>query len=436
MNFEVLKRSYLKRNILIGVLVVAVISACVLTFTRAKYRTIQSIKIAEGQINYKIPDFNMVSLYIANGSGEYVEADTIPSSGYALNTEQSYCGQSQDGKIMKDNTVNILYNNGSVSISNLTKKGTKCYLYFDEYEAPRLLANAILEGKSIQTRNDFSTILANNTNGIIYRTNDNDGTTYYFAGNTDENWVRFGGYYWRIIRINGDGSIRMIYTGEDEGSVQDANRSGDSTLISLDGNTRGYQFNEETDLSEYVGLQYTIGNQHGNTANNDMLNILNTWYLENIPSSSQGYIDNTAWFCSDRDMASEYNWNGPIVRYAAWERLITNKEPTLQCNNVNDQLKLSNGVGLITADEAAFAGFIYVTVANQSCYLFTSRSFWTMTPAQGDNADVFVIFGNATLYAHSSSYSYGVRPVINLKSDTLITGDGTSSNPYTVEGAT
>ena len=59
-----------------------------------------------------------------------------------------------------------------------------------------------------------------------------------------------------------------------------------------------------------------------------------------------------------------------------------------------------------------------------------------MTPAQGDNADVFVIFGNATLYAHSSSYSYGVRPVINLKSDTLITGDGTSSNPYTVEGAT
>ena len=94
MEFEVLKRSHIKRGIVIGEVVVFIISAIILNFTRAKYRSVSSVPIINSEINYKVPDLNMVSLYVANEEGVYEEADTIPSSGYTLNIEQSYCGRS------------------------------------------------------------------------------------------------------------------------------------------------------------------------------------------------------------------------------------------------------------------------------------------------------------------------------------------------------
>ena len=80
MKFEVLKQSHLKRNIMIGVVAVAIISACVLTFTQAKYRTTQSISLANGTINYKPYDFKVLAMYQEGDSG-YVEIDEMPGSG-------------------------------------------------------------------------------------------------------------------------------------------------------------------------------------------------------------------------------------------------------------------------------------------------------------------------------------------------------------------
>ena len=132
MEFEVLKRSNLKRNIIIGVIAVLIISAIILNFTRAKYRSVATTPLIHSEINYKVPDLSMVSLYVANEEGTYKEADTIPESGHTLNTQQSYCGLSNNGEIIKDDTVSIVYENGQVNVLGITKKGTKCYLYFDE----------------------------------------------------------------------------------------------------------------------------------------------------------------------------------------------------------------------------------------------------------------------------------------------------------------
>ena len=123
MEFEVLKRSHVKRNILIGVAAILIISAIVFNLSRAKYRVTDSVPIINSEINYKVPDLNMVSLYIANEEGEYIEADTIPESGYTLNTEQSYCGRSNNGEIIKDESIILTYENGSMTFSNVTKKG-------------------------------------------------------------------------------------------------------------------------------------------------------------------------------------------------------------------------------------------------------------------------------------------------------------------------
>ncbi len=90
MKFEVLKRSHVKRNIIIGIVVVSIISAIILTFTRAKYRTTQSIPLVYGTINYDLADSNLVGVYINSDSG-YTKTDTIPESGYVLNEEESYC---------------------------------------------------------------------------------------------------------------------------------------------------------------------------------------------------------------------------------------------------------------------------------------------------------------------------------------------------------
>ena len=79
----------LKRNIIIGVVIVLIISALVLQFTHAKYRVTQSVPLANGVVNYSAADVNVVSIYVNTDNG-YEKTDTIPDSGYVLNEEESY----------------------------------------------------------------------------------------------------------------------------------------------------------------------------------------------------------------------------------------------------------------------------------------------------------------------------------------------------------
>ena len=88
MEFEGLKRGHLKRNIIIGIVAVLLISAVILNFTRAKYKTAQDVPIASGTINYELGDVNLIGVYLQNGD-DYTKSDTIPDSGYTLNEEKS-----------------------------------------------------------------------------------------------------------------------------------------------------------------------------------------------------------------------------------------------------------------------------------------------------------------------------------------------------------
>ena len=223
MKFEVLKRSYLKRNLIIGIIIVGIISAIVLNFTKAKYRTTQSIPLVSGTINYTKPDLNVVAMYQENENGEYESINKVPTSGYALNEEESYC----EVNGIKDSSITMNYNNNVVNIG-IKEKGTKCYLYFDKQSGVKdiILSNY----DTILTRENFDSTITNTTTGTIYKSKDSSqyddyGEVYYFAGNPTDNWVKFAGFYWRIIRINGDGSIRMIYQGTS------ANMTGAETQI-------------------------------------------------------------------------------------------------------------------------------------------------------------------------------------------------------------
>ena len=269
MKFEVIKRSHVKRNILIGVLVVLILSAIILTFTKAKYKITESIPLVNGTINYELSDFNLIGAYIQEGDS-YTQVDEIPTSGYEFNVEKSYCTVNNENI---NATLNYDMETQNLTITPLTTKGTKCYLYFDEKASG---GDYILAGDNPPT---------NST------TDWTGGTSYYYTGNPN-NWVQFGGFWWRIIRINGDGSIRMIYQGTS------ANTTGSGTQIGTSA------FNSSANNKTYVGLVYNTSSQHGYGTNSTIMNTLNNWYNSNLASYEEDYIDTGAGFCSDRNMAS------------------------------------------------------------------------------------------------------------------------------------
>ena len=163
MEFEVLKKNHLKRNIVIGVIAVLIISAIILNFTRAKYRVTQSIPLVNGTINYSLADLNIVALYI-----DGVAADELDSSkNYTLDTTQSTCTY-KDGSTIQNLTLNYDSDTGAFSITPYTTKETKCTLYFDEYNPYTGRDYILSHYDTILTRNDFSTTVTNTTTGTIY----------------------------------------------------------------------------------------------------------------------------------------------------------------------------------------------------------------------------------------------------------------------------
>ena len=435
MNFEILKLSHLKRNIIISIIVVLIISAIVLNFTRAKYRVTQSIPLVNGTINYTPYDFTMVAMYQEDDSGEYVSIGQVPSSGYILNAEQSYCEVNGE----RDNNTQIEYKNGLVNFLGVSEKGTKCYLYFDEQA---LVRDMLLANYSTQlTRTNFDEIVTDTTTGTIYYEDTSKGRTYYFAGNPTDNLVRWAGFYWRIIRINEDGTIRMIYQGTS------ANTTGSGTQLQKN------SFNDSYDDNMYAGYMYTSGSVHGLGKSSTIKGILDNWYENNLLIYTDD-LDGNAGFCNDRlPSTSNATGNGSggigttVTYYGAYIRLYTNKAPTFECENSSDLYTTSgssqgNGalqypVGLIGTDEVAYAGGVYGSSnINQSYYLYTGEDYWTMSPYDFCTfgwLNVSIVNSNGCINSAHVSSNRGVRPVVNLKADVTISGgNGTSETPYVV----
>ena len=432
MNFEILKRSHVKRNIAITFVVITIISAVILNFTRSRYRVTQSIPLVNGTINYTLPDLNIVGLYI-----DGVEAEELDSSKiYILDTTQSTCTY-KDGTEISNLTISYDSATGGLSISPYTTKGTKCTLYFNEQVFVR---DTLLANYSTQTtRTNFRTTVTNTTTGTIYYADTSKGRTYYFAGNPRDNWVRWANLYWRIIRINEDGTIRMIYQGTS------ANTTGTATQ------TQTSAFNTSYTDNMYVGYMYQSNQPHGLTSSSTIKGILDTWYQNNLARYADD-LDGNAGFCGDRTpstSSSSSNGSGgtgtTYTYYAGYVRLYgqSNGVPTFECANDSDLYTTSGSsdgnkalqypIGLISMDEAWYAGGY--SSSNSSYYLYTGQTYWTMSPYyfHRGGACVFRVHAYGDLDYNSVDDEYGVRPVVNLKADVQISsGSGTSSNPYTI----
>ena len=286
------------------------------------------------------------------------------------------------------------------------------------------------------TVNDDGTVQvtrAESANGYLCSAPDDYGTSYYYRGNVTNNYVKFGkneqgqDMYWRIIRINGDDSIRMIYDGTS------AHANGESSEDRRIGES---EYNSNYSSLSYVGYMYGdtsssagFEENHANINNSVVKNYLDNWYENTFLGQEEAnYISDTL-FCNDRDILLT------SIYYS--------ESLTLQCSRQSDRFTVEdkitgNGalvypIGLITNDEVFAAGGY--TTTNTNFYLYTGFNFWTLTPYDDTERYANVHFVNSL--GRSGNYSYvtnlsGIRPVINLKADSLKFGDGTANNPYRV----
>lgn len=261
-------------------------------------------------------------------------------------------------------------------------------------------------------------------NGLFVQKNDSTKSnygfsTYYYRGSVTNNYVKLGTYkadvinkisdgnseteklvaksgddiLWRIVRINEDGSIKLI----SEYNI-----------------TNGYHIWNSNNLSKYV---------NDDSTKSDIKATLDNWYNENI------YVDNNidskiqkGDFCND--ISDNYS--------TLYNRIITSQSPIFTCPN--DAIMVNEKVGLISMDEMIYAGALKSPVENNTTYLNNNSYFWTISPRSSSYifawSPDYLTFGATDA---NDSTAASARPVITLKSDVIvIDGDGSKDNPYVI----
>lgn len=271
--------------------------------------------------------------------------------------------------------------------------------------------------------------------------------------------------YWRIIRVNGDGSIRLIYTGTTAPTEsQKVSMTGDDTQIG----TSVVNSKASSDYSykiEYTGFMYELGKQHGLTNDSTIKQVLEDWFVTTSlvtdyrvdeTVADQIYCNDRTIFGSNSDGTGEYEDLSSIRNsyfyFGATNRTYyssNNVHPTLKCANNDDRFtvgkinEIGNStlifpVGLITMDEVYFAGLISTMNRNENHYLYTNKLWYIGSPHANHggeivHAAVLPDTSTAALGDINQNYASGVRPVISLSSNVQLIGSGTWDDPYEVD---
>jgi len=291
---------------------------------------------------------------------------------------------------------------------------------------------------------------------------DDYGTSYYFRGAVTNNYVEFANKCWRIVRVGGDGSVKLILhndnTAKAANPCNSANNSTTAAFARYSGTTYTSRFNTNYDDNAYVGFMYgTVGSStyaatHANTNKSTILTNLETWYTNNLKTYADTIAD-TVW-CNDKTNVTDtsydpwgwtpngYGYGKNVTYYGATQRLISTNGrtggtgPSLKCNS--GLSKINSKVGLITADELAYAGYA-AALKNTTTYLqenATGTDWLSLSPSVFFSVYAFVWSvngGSGDFGNYSVNSDGGVRPAISLIISTTISGGtGTSEDPYVV----
>ena len=440
--------------------------------------------VTNGYLQYKITS--------TNGGYNMTEFKDVPKSETATDTILAYSA-SIDVGVTQTYTVEFKYSNDeSANQSEDMGKTLSGKLFITEgTEQLTLLSQLLADKSTVLTRTDFSKVLTDNNTKTLYTSTEDSKTVYYFAGNATDNWVKFGtfasdgpvrGYYsatistykeyttleecnsassyntncsypwrkgdpmyWRIIRTNSDGSVRLLYHG--------------TSTTATDAYIGTSKFNSGRDNIAYVSYMYgslgSIANARTNQTNSSTIKTaIDNWYKDYLNTNYGKYISTTAVYCNDRSTSDNTSLDN--TSFGARIRLQANKTPSYNCATIEDKFtvdkstgngKLTYPIGLMTADEVVFAGGQWFTDAKPWYYYNSangistgSEYWWLLSPyrwhTSASLAQVFHVYGSA--YPGKLSYedandTQGVRPVLSLKSCIKYsTGNGSPETPYEI----
>ena len=399
--------------------------------------------VTEGYLQYKITSTNGYNM---------TEFKDIPKSSAPKDTILAYSVSIPVG-VTQNYTIEFKYSNDeSVDQSDDMGKKLSGTLFITEgTEDPnKTLYNQLLVDKSTKlTRTDFGKVLTNDNTNTLYTSTEDSKTVYYFAGNATDNWVKFGknasnqDLYWRIIRTNSDGGVRLLYHG--------------TSTTATDAYIGTSAFNSSYNNIAYVSYMYgstgSIPNARTNQTNSSTIKgVIDTWYAKNMTSYTK-YLSTTAVYCNDRTYTVSDS-----TYFGAYTRLADNKTPSYDCSATEDKFtvdtstgngKLTYPIALMTADEVSFAGGLAGTNA-PTWYNYNSANgsstgstqWWLLSPSYWSSsyACVFSVYGSSHpgfLVVDFVYDTHGVRPAVSLKSCIKYsTGNGSASDPYTIKETT
>jgi hypothetical protein len=431
--------------------------------------------------------------YILLAKNKYLSKSDTTGNTYKLKIWLSYDKSANQNDLLNSNITTHIYASGN--------NGNTCPGSVDTVIIPTLYEQILADNSAIKTRTDFNTTFTETNTGTLYKATEQIGTNpvknvYYFAGDAKNNWVKFGKYqndfsryrgyysttdtsykdystmdectsasiynkncteykyantgddiYWRIIRTNHDGSVRLLYAGT----------SPDTTSGYIGKSAFNTIYNDPI----YVGYKYgttgSLENNRLNTNDSTMKTYIDNWYKNNLTAYTK-YLSNDAVYCNDRNLKSGETYSNSFD-YASWERIYTNKQPTYNCTNMSDAFSVNNTsakldypVGLMTIDELSYAGGAYkAKLTTPYAWYYTnangksitgSEDSWSLSPSFWNSASSGDWrWGGSSepgyLSYNSADLAYAVRPSVSLKSCTKwASGDGSSSNPYTIQETT
>ena len=509
--------------------------------------------VIEDLVNTTVTSGSLVYKITCDDSNGYNMTDfqDLPKALTAIDTTLAY-NIPIASKALQTYTIEIKYiNKEDVNQSADMGAILSGKLFISKGSYPALSYMMLKDNPTISTRSDFSTTFTENTTGTLFKTDKTDtgSEVHYYAGNTTNNWVKFGketkllctynnvevtyvdynslttrsvesesecistnicditigpgksyyvgvteeqcgqvegtwttnkatynflsekDIYWRIIRTNEDGSVRMLYSGLEP----------DTTL----GEIGLSAFNSTYQDPMYVGYMYgtsgSLESNQTNTNDSTIKKFIDNWYEKNLLTNYDKYISKTAIYCNDRILGTKPYSISSGFTYGVYMRLYNNT-PTYICGGTGTEASNDNAGGsaepmalslslnpdmfsasiteiggngqlkypiaLMTADEVVFAGGLDVSSSSSSYIWYYTNSqgesitgstwWWTLSPAAWDTnvASVWHVNGErmGRLNSKNVQNAYAVRPVVSLASCVGIkSGDGTPSYPYVID---
>ena len=444
LKLQKFKENNSKRKVIITAIIISVLllSGVYLYNSFAVFSEEKNFNVINGTISD--PGDIYFAYYV---DGKITRSMPSQNTGYKLDKEKSNC---TNGVIPKWDNASWQFIGDYTAYNAIDYTRTRCNLYFvKESTVSTALGDLTVNSYTPDfTKSACDDETCKSHEKGIFATEDNDGTSYYYRGSVENNYVKFAGYYWRIIRINGNGSIRMIFDGTS------AHDNGESSEDRVAGVSR---FNQIYTDNMYVGYMYTSGQVHG-LGTSSIVKTANDNFYSSKLANYTNYIDTSAGFCGDRNTLNNIKGVGTsttITYYKGYLR-VNGSLPNLKCENSSDYYTIASAssgnkaltypIGLITTDEVLLSGssggifdgnYNYQDKTPNS-YLTTGYSFWTMTPAGYYNpyntnywiSYIFTVDVTNFIDDRGVDNFFYLKPVINLKNTLKFTGDGTKNNPY------